>query len=97
MPIGIFYAPALHFPVFVVPGVLAFLFFGSILVEFLRFRNPFVQNLFLKMFGSMLRKEEDFKITGSTWIIGAGIFYVPCYFPTQTYISFIVLTLFVLG
>lgn len=96
MPIGIFYAPALHFPGIVVPGTLAFLFFGSIIVEFLRFRNPFIQNLFLKLFGSMLRKEEDFKITGSTWIIGAG-FLCSLFFTHSEYISFIVLTLFVLG
>jgi dolichol kinase len=96
MPIGIFYAPVLHFPKALVPGILGSLFAGSIIVEFLRFRIPVVQRVFFFMFGSMLRKEESFKITGSTWIIGAA-FLCSILFSRYAYISFIVLTLFVLG
>lgn len=96
MPIGIFYAPALHFPKVLVPVILGSLFVASVIVEFLRFRVPSVQKLFFAMFGSMLRKEESFKVTGSTWIIGAG-FLCSLLFSKSPHISFIVLTLFVLG
>ena len=96
MPIGIFYGPALHFPKLLVGIFLGTLFAGSCIVEFLRFRIPAVQKIFFVMFGSMLRKEESFKITGSTWIIGAG-FLCSILFTKEPYISFIVLSLFVLG
>lgn len=96
MPIGIFYGPALHFPKTLVGIFLGSLFAVSCIVEFLRFRIPAVQKIFFTMFGSMLRKEENFKITGSTWIIGAG-FLCCILFGKVSYISFIVLTLFVLG
>jgi dolichol kinase len=96
MPIGIFYAPVLGFPKAMVPVFLGSLFAGSGIVEFLRFRIPAVQKIFFTLFGSMLRKEESFKITGSTWIIGAG-FLCSILFANVPYISFIVLTLFVLG
>lgn len=96
MPIGIFYAPVFSLPFAIVPFILGFLFFGSAIVEFLRFRIPYVQKMFLSLFGSMLRKEESFKITGSTWIIGAA-FICSLVFSKTPHISFIVLTLFVLG
>lgn len=96
MPIGIFYAPVLHFPEILAPVFLGSLFIGSVIIEFLRFRIPAVQKVFFAMFGSMLRKEESFKVTGSTWIIGAG-FLCSILFSRTPYISFIVLTLFVLG
>jgi dolichol kinase len=96
MPIGIFYAPALHLPKALVPVLLGSLFVASVIVEFIRFRMPSVQKVFFAMFGSMLRKEESFKVTGSTWIIGAG-FLCSLLFSESPHISFIVLTLFVLG
>jgi dolichol kinase len=96
MPAGIFYAPVLHFPKYLAPALLGLLFVVSVIVEFLRFRIPFVQNIFFTMFGSMLRKEESFKVTGSTWIIGAG-FLCSLLFSKSLHISFIVLTLFILG
>ena len=96
MPIGIFYGPLLHLSGAMVTIILAILFFGSMILEFFRLRVPAVQKLFFAMFGSMLRKEESFKVTGSTWIIGAALL-CSLLFSKTPYVSFIVLTLFVLG
>jgi dolichol kinase len=96
MPVGIYYAPILRLPKLFAPAILGTLFLGSIIVEYLRFRVPPIQKVFITLFGSMLRKEESFKVTGSTWIIGAG-FLCSILFSATPYISFIALTLFVLG
>jgi dolichol kinase len=96
MPAGIFYAPQWSFPPLFMPVLLGTLFIGSVIVEFLRFKSPAVQSLFFKCFGSMLRKEEHFKITGSTWVIGAA-FACSILFAHEPYISFIALFLFILG
>jgi dolichol kinase len=50
----------------------------------------------LSSFGSMMRKEEHFKISGSTWVIGAA-FLCSILFSKYPYISFMVLSLFILG
>jgi dolichol kinase len=96
MPVGIFYGPEWSFPPLFVPILLGTLFFASVIVEFLRFKSPAVQAFFFKCFGSMLRKEEHFKVTGSTWVIGAG-FICSILFAHEPYISFIALFLFILG
>jgi dolichol kinase len=96
MPAGIFYAPQLNLSPALPSIILAALFVSSVVLEFARFRVPAIQNLFMTAFGSMLRKEESFKITGSTWIIGAA-FLCSVLFAKTPYISFIVLSLFVLG
>jgi dolichol kinase len=96
MPIAIFYAPGWSFHPLIVPGVLGMLFVSSVLVELIRFKVPWVQDLFFKLFGSMLRKEEHFKITGSTWVIGAA-FLCSILFRGYPHISFMVLFLFILG
>jgi dolichol kinase len=96
MPVSIYYGPEWSFPGFLVPLILGTLFVLSVIIEFLRFKSPAVQSFFFKCFGSMLRKEEHFKITGSTWVIGAG-FACSLLFAREPYISFIVLFLFILG
>jgi dolichol kinase len=96
MPIGILYAPSWSFHPFIVPGALGALFVGSVLVEVIRFKVPFAQALFFKLFGSMLRKEEHFMVTGSTWVIGSA-FLCSILFRNHTPIAFMVLFLFILG
>jgi dolichol kinase len=78
------------------PMLLGILFLLSVLIEFMRFKSPFVQSVFFKYFGSMLRKEEHFKITGSTWVIGAA-FICSIVFDKERHIAFMVLSMFILG
>jgi dolichol kinase len=96
MPIGIFYAPRWSFPPMLVPAILFILFISSVGVETLRFRMPVVQKTVLAFFGSMMRKEEHFVISGWTWVIGAALL-CSILFRDSPHISFIVLTLFVGG
>ncbi|MDR3013176.1 MAG: hypothetical protein LBU70_08205 [Chitinispirillales bacterium] len=104
MPAGIFYLPderlaemmGFAVPYAVPVGILAFLFFGSVIVEQVRFRVPAVQKIFYKCFGHMLRQEEDAKITGSTYVIGAALI-CSLIFINHRHISMMALTLFILG
>jgi dolichol kinase len=96
MPMGILYGPEWSFPPVFMTILLGTLFFVSVSVEFMRFKSPVVQTFFFKCFGSMLRKEEHFKITGSTWVIGAA-FFCSILFSNESHISFIALFLFILG
>jgi dolichol kinase len=96
MPIAIFYSPKWSIPTSVVTLTLCVLFFGSIIIEALRFRFPMIQKIFFSLFGSMLRNEEHFKITGSTWVIGAA-FVCSILFCKYTHIAFMVLSLFIIG
>ncbi len=96
MPIGIFYFPKWNMPGYFVALTLGVVLTGSIIVETLRFRFPYVQKLFFSFFGSMLREEETVKTTGSTYVIGAALL-CSIIFYKYPHISFIVLTLFILG
>lgn len=97
MPVGIFYIPKLTGLSNWIPAViLFFLALGSVILETLRFRYPAVQKFFFFCFGSMLRKEEDNITTGSTYIIGSA-FICSILFRETPQISFMVLTLFILG
>lgn len=97
IPIGIFYIPKLTgIPNWIPALILFFLILASIILETLRFRYPAVQKLFFICFGSMLRKQEDKITTGSTYIIGAA-FICSVLFCEAPHISFMVLTLFILG
>ena len=96
MPIGIFYAPRWSFPPLLVPVFLFALFVSSIIVEALRFKIPMIQKIVLLLFGSMMRKEEHFIVSGWTWVIGAA-FLCAVFFKGHPHISFMVLTLFILG
>jgi dolichol kinase len=96
MPIGIFYFPKWNFPGYYVAIALGLALTGSVVVETLRFRFPCVQKVFFTLFGSMLREEESAKTTGSTFVIGAALL-CSIIFYKYTYVSFIVLTLFILG
>lgn len=96
MPAGIHYIPQWTGTWLVPTIILGVLFFGSVIIETLRQKNPAVQALFFKFAGSMLRKEEKHVITGSTWVIGAGLI-CSILFRSDTYIALIVLTIFILG
>jgi dolichol kinase len=96
MPIGIFYAPYWSFPWFLVPAILFVLFISSVTIEMLRFKIPSIQKVVLFFFGHMMRKEEHFVVSGWTWVIGAA-FLCSVLFKERPHISFIALTLFILG
>jgi dolichol kinase len=96
MPIAIFYAPVLSLPRLLVPGILFLLFTASIIVEILRFKVPAIQKTVLTLFGSMMRKEEHAIVSGWTWVIGAA-FLCCVLFSSRPYVSFIALTLFIIG
>ena len=97
IPAGILYIP-------LIPGaseflpmiILGSLLFGSILLEQIRFRIPAVQKMFNSFAGSMLRSEEDRKMTGATYIF-ASAFICTIIFRDHPHISAIVLNLFILG
>jgi dolichol kinase len=97
MPIGIFYIPKITgLSLWVPPIILAILFMLSAIVEWSRFKYPKVQDLYHKCFHASLRKNEDKKITGATYIIG-GAMISAIVFVNAPHISFTVLTLFILG
>lgn len=96
MPAGIYYLPQWGAARYVPTIVLAIVLAGSIVVEKLRRINPAVQEIFYKAVGSMLRKEEKQRTTGSTWVIGSA-FICSILFRNDAWIALIVLTLFILG
>lgn len=96
MPLAIFYAPKWSWPWLLVPGILFVLFASSIVIEALRFKVPFIQKIVLSLFGSMMRKEEHAIVSGWTWVIGAA-FLCSILFSNRPYVSFIALTLFIIG
>ncbi|MCL2219119.1 MAG: hypothetical protein FWC23_04340 [Chitinispirillia bacterium] len=98
MPVGLFYFPQWGMPYWVAVALLVFFVIGSIIVETLRFRVPAVQAVFFKCFGHMLRKEEKGKVTGSTYVVGAALICSLIFWDEQLrHISFMVLTMFILG
>lgn len=96
MPAGIYYFPKFGLSWMVPTIILTVLFFGSVILERLRRKNTFVQDLFYKVAGSMLRKEEKHITTGSTWVIGAAML-CSILFRKEPAIALMVLTVFILG
>ncbi len=97
IPMGILYIPEIPVVADTVPMIiLGVLFVLSVIVEYIRFNVPSVQKLFYGMVGSMLRQEENKKLTGSTYIF-ASSFLCTIIFARQPHISFMVLNLFILG
>ena len=100
MPVGLFYFPQWwdFYPYWLSVALLAFFFFGSVIVETLRFRVPVVQKIFYKCFGHMMRTEEKAKVTGSTYVVGAALLCSILFWDESLrHISFMVLTMFILG
>ncbi|MBN1382621.1 MAG: hypothetical protein JXA41_13195 [Deltaproteobacteria bacterium] len=96
MPVGIFYLPKWTMPLCAMPVILALILAGCMTVEYCRSNLPDVQNIFVNLFGSMLRKEESTMITGATWIVSSA-FLCSLLFINHPHLSFIALTLFILG
>lgn len=76
--------------------ILGILFLVSIAAELIRLNVPSIQKLIFSIFGSMMRKDEQHKISGWSWIIGSA-FLCSLLFHEKPYISFIALSLFILG
>ena len=97
IPAGILYIPY-------IPGapkdlpmiILGILLVLSLMVELIRFKMPAVQKMFYRFVGSMLRSEENKKLTGATYIY-ASAFICTIIFRHRPEVSFIVLNLFILG
>lgn len=97
IPLGIYYLPEIfQLPEYTAPLIVGGLVFISFLTELLRFRFKFIQKIFMNFFGKMMRKNERFEITGSTYILGGG-FLCTCFFMDRPDISFISLFVFILG
>jgi dolichol kinase len=79
------------------PPVLACVFTAMFIsIEILRFKVPFIQNLFYGLSGATLRPYEDKKMTGATYMV-AGAFICSIVFIKQPFISFMVLCSFIWG
>lgn len=97
MPVGIFYLPKLPWAFDLLPAtILSLMLIGSMLLERLRFKYPAIQKIYFRLFSSMLREEEKKKTTGSTYIIG-GAFACSLLFYNAPHISFMSLSMFILG
>ena len=96
MPIGIFYLPHRSVSTNSVTVILLCLFVASVAVELIRFKDPATQQAYSTLFAMMLRKEERFKITGATWIIGTALL-CAILFSNVPHISFMALFLFIVG
>ncbi len=97
IPAGIFYIPLLEDYSSLTPVVvLLFLTLGSFFLEFLRFHNATVQMLFGRLGSGVLRSSEKKEMTGATYIF-ASAFICSVIFYQDPQISFIALSLFILG
>jgi len=97
IPLGIFYIPELFkVPNWIPMLIIGVLLFISLVTELIRFKFPAIQKLFLSFAGSMLRPEENKKMTGATYIFGSA-FLCTIFFYNQPHISFMVISLFIFG
>ena len=97
IPAGIYYLPLLTgLPAWVPPVILGILLLISLSIEVLRQNFPGFQKKYKRLFGKMLREAENKQVTGATYII-AGSFVCAVIFIHAPHISFITLTLFILG
>ncbi len=97
LPAGIFYLPKIRgISDLMVIIILAFLLLGILIIEILRFNAPKAQKVFQSCFASMLRQEEDKKLTGSSYYIASALI-CAILFRDAPHISFMALTLFILG
>jgi dolichol kinase len=104
IPVGVFYIPWYAekqgwntVPPWSLPSiVLAVFLAGFVLMEIVRFRVPAVQSLVNKMGGHFLRKEEEHKTTGATYICASALI-CSVIFKDYPYISFMVLSTFIWG
>jgi dolichol kinase len=97
MPLGIFYLPRIKGVSLWAPPVILFSLFGaSLLLEGLRLKYSNIHTFFIKYFGFLLRKNERKSITGATYMIGSAAL-SSLVFVHSPHISFVMLSLFILG
>ena len=100
LPVSIFYGPkVLCISKLSVCCIIFTLLILSLSIEFLRFRHSNFGIFFIKSFGSMLRKEEERKLTGASYIL-AGSFIcslISLFNDLAAAACFLCLTLFILG
>jgi len=65
-------------------------------VEVVRFRSPWVQHIFNRLFGSMLRREESVRMTGATYIVLSALI-CSIIFRHRPDISFMAISTFIWG
>ena len=97
LPFSIFYTPHLiSVSKWFAPLSTGLLFFAAFLVDKCRLTVPSAGRLFFSIFGKMLRTNEQSRLTGATYIC-AGAFLCALIFVQSPHISFVSLTLFILG
>jgi dolichol kinase len=97
LPAGIFYLPKIRGSSgLTVIVILTLLLLGILFIEILRFHSPKTQEMFQTCFVSMLRREESKTLTGSSYYIASALI-CAILFRDAPHISFMVLTLFILG
>jgi dolichol kinase len=97
IPAGILYIPMIDgFSPLTPAVILGLLAGGSILLEYLRFNNAAIQKVFTLLGTGMLRSSEKNSLTGSTYIF-ISAFICSVVFYSHPHISFIALSLFILG
>ncbi len=97
LPAGVFYFPKFFgCPEWTFCFFLACLSIFIIGIEFFRLKFRLVQSYFYKYFKSLLRENEEKKITGSTWYIIAA-FACSLLFYGAPHISFMALFMFIVG
>ncbi|MDD5674730.1 MAG: hypothetical protein PHC61_11240 [Chitinivibrionales bacterium] len=97
VPGAIFYLPFYKLlPMRAIILIIALFLAASLMIELARVRVPIVQKFFYKWFGHMLRPEEKYKITGSTYIAASALI-CALLFHRHPDIIAMALCLFVLG
>jgi diacylglycerol kinase (CTP) len=104
IPLGILYVPWYAekqgwntVPPWTVPSIILGVFLaGFVIVETLRFKVPAIQNLVYKIGGGFLRKEEEKKATGATYI-NASALICSIVFRNLPQISFMAISTFIWG
>lgn len=97
IPAGIFYIPLIEGYSPLTPIIILGVFtVGSILFEYLRFRNAALQRVFASIGSGVLRSSERNTLTGSTYIFMSA-FLCSVIFMDHPHIAFIALSLFILG
>jgi dolichol kinase len=97
IPAGILYLPMIDGYSSLTPIIILGVFtVGSILFEYLRFRNAALQRVFTSIGSGVLRSSEKDTLTGSTYIFMSA-FLCSVIFKDHPHITFIALSLFILG
>lgn len=100
LPVGIFYGPGFFkveqsMACYIIGGIFLF----TLLLEGFRLHNRQGKRLFHQFFGALLRKEENGKLTGATWVLAGSVLcsLLALISPSAAAAAFWGLTLFILG